>query len=152
MAGSKGYMYGLDPRFKNLVKSCIVSIEHGTSDEFTRYQLYTCEDTVTLLSMKEMSFNMQIDEGIATKLYSKYTDNKLINTDIPSRAKARQIGGTPQDFRWSRSANASTSYSARLVSPSGTYYGIGAYSGSRFAPTYVIGVANNQKSAQSVEA
>ena len=152
MAGSKGYMYGLDPRFKNLVKSCIVSIEHGTSDEFTRYQLYTCEDTVTLLSMKEMSFNTQIDEGIATKLYSKYTDNKLINTDIPSRAKARQVGGTPQDNRWSRSAVASSSYYARLVSPSGAYSSLDARYGYRFAPAYVIGVANNQKSAQSAEA
>lgn len=152
MAGSKGYMYGLDPRFKNLVKSCIVSIEHGISDEFTRYQLYTCEDTVTLLSMKEMSFNTQIDEGIATKLYSKYTDNKLVNTDIPSRAKARQAGGAPQDFRWSRSANADDSDVAWRVSPSGAKSDNIASSVYRVAPAYIIGVANNQKSAQSVEA
>ena len=145
-------MYGLDPRFKNLVKSCIVSIEHGISDEFTRYQLYTCEDTVTLLSMKEMSFNTQIDEGIATKLYSKYTDNKLVNTDIPSRAKARQAGGAPQDFRWSRSANADDSDVAWRVSPSGAKSDNIASSVYRVAPAYIIGVANNQKSAQSVEA
>ena len=152
MAGSKGYMYGLDPRFKNLVKPCTVSIEHGTSDEFTRYQLYTCEDTVTLLSMKEMSFDMQNDEGIATKLYSKYTDNQLINTDIPSRAKARQAGGTPQDYRWSRSATARSSTHARVVTPSGSYSISNAVSGTRFAPAYIIGVANNQKLNQSAEA
>lgn len=108
MYNAKGFMWGFDPRFTNLIKPCIVSLEHGMNDEYTRYQLYTCEDVATLLSMKEMSFNIQTDEGQITKLYGTYTNNQLTNDAVASRAKARQAGGTPQDYRWSRSAVAST--------------------------------------------
>lgn len=152
MYNVKGFMWGLDPRFTNLIKPCIVSLGHSMNDEFTRYQLYTCEDIATLLSMKEMSFNIQTDEGQITKLYGTYTNNQLTNDAIASRAKARQAGGTPQDYRWSRSANASTSYSARLVAPSGASGSDIASRGYRFAPAYIIGVADHRESTESAEA
>ena len=152
MPGIKGFMWGLDPRFVNLIKPCIVSLEHGMNDEFTRCQLYTCEDVATLLSMKEMSFNMQTDEGQITKLYGTYTNNQLTNDAIASRAKARQTGGTPQDYRWSRSATAYNSYNARLVAPSGAHDSLYANSGCRFAPAYIIGVADHRESTKSAEA
>ena len=152
MPGAKGFMWGLDPRFTNLIKPCIVSQEHGMNDEFTRYQLYTCEDVATLLSMKEMSFNLQTDEGQITKLYGTYTNNQLTNNAIASRVKARQAGGTPQDYRWSRSADASSSYYARLVAPSGAIDGSTAFGGHRFAPAYIIGVADHRESTKSAEA
>lgn len=145
-------MWGLDPRFINLIKPCIVSLEHGMNDEFTRYQLYTCEDVATLLSTKEMSFNIQTDEGQITKLYGTYTNNQLTNNAIASRAKARQAGGTPQDYRWSRSAVAGYSHTARLVAPSGAYGSNGASGGYRFAPAYIIGVADHRESTKSAEA
>ena len=152
MYNVKGFMWGLDPRFTNLIKPCIVSLEHGMNDEFTRYQLYTCEDVATLLSMKEMSFSIQTDEGQITKLYGTYTNNQLTNDAIASRAKARQVGGTPQDYRWSRSAIAGHSYSARLVAPSGAHDNISASSGLRFAPAYIIGIADHRESTKSAEA
>lgn len=152
MYNAKGFMWGLDPRFINLIKPCIVSLEHGMNDEFTRYQLYTCEDVATLLSMKEMSFDMQTNEGQITKLYGTYTNNQLTNDAIASRAKARQTGETPQDYRWSRSANASGSDYVRLVAPSGANDYSGAGSGLRFAPAYIIGVADHRESTKSAEA
>ena len=152
MYNAKGFMWGLDPRFTNLIKPCIVSLEHGMNDEFTRYQLYTCEDVATLLSMKEMSFNTQVDEGQVTRLYDIYTGNQLINTAVASRAKARQAGGTPQDYRWSRSAYAYHSHNARLVAPSGASDSNGVYNGHRFAPAYIIGVADHRESTKSAEA
>lgn len=152
MYNAKGFMWGLDPRFTNLIKPCIVSLEHGMNDEFTKLQLYTCEDVATLLSMKEMSFNIQADEGQITKLYGIYTNNQLTNDAIASRAKARQAGGTPQDHRWSRSASAGTSSHARLVAPSGAHDSSSARSGYRFAPAYIIGVADHRESTKSAEA
>jgi hypothetical protein len=152
MYNVKGFMWGLDPRFTNLIKPCIVSLEHGMNDEFTRYQLYTCEDVATLLSMKEMSFNIQTDEGQITKLYGIYTNNQLTNNAIASRAKARQASGTPQDYRWSRSANANGSSGARLVAPSGANGSSSANGGYRFAPAYIIGVADHRESTKSAEA
>lgn len=148
----KGIAWGLDPRFVELIKPCIVSIQHGLNDEFTTYQLYTCEDFATLLSMKEMSFNYQTNEGVVTKLYSKYTDGQLANNAVASRAKSRESGKNPQDFRWSRSVGAGSSSSARLVSPSGSVDGNGAGYGYRFAPAYILGVANHPESEKSVEA
>ena len=152
MFGVKGFMWGLDPRFTNLIKPCIVSLEHGLNDEFTRFQLYTCEDVATLLSMKEMSFNLQTDEGQITKLYGTYTNNQLANDAVASRAKARQAGGTPQDYRWSRSAHASHSHYVRLVAPSGADGNGIAVGGYRFAPAYIIGVADHRESTKSAEA
>lgn len=96
---AKGFMWGLDPRFVKLIRPCIASVEHGANDEFEKNQLYTCEDVATLLSMKEMSYNIQTDEGQVTKLYGTYTGNQLINTAVSSRAKAHQTGMTPQDYR-----------------------------------------------------
>ena len=145
MYNVKGFMWGLDPRFTNLIKPCIVSLEHGMNDEFTRYQLYTCEDVATLLSMKEMSFSIQTDEGQITKLYGTYTNNQLTNDAIASRAKARQVGGTPQDYRWGRSALANDSSNARLVAPSGAYGNSNATSSYRFAPAYIIGIADHRE-------
>lgn len=152
MYNVKGFMWGLDPRFTNLIKPCVVAVEHGMNDEFTRYQLYTCEDIATLLSMKEMSFNTQVDEGQVTRLYDIYTGNQLINTAVASRAKARQAGRTPQDYRWCRSAIAYTSNFARLVAPSGALDYNNAIYGYRFAPAYIIGVADHRESTKSAEA
>ena len=99
-----------------------------------------------------MSFSIQTDEGQITKLYGTYTNNQLTNDAIASRATARQVGGTPQDYRWSRSAIAYNSNNARLVAPSGEYGSGGANGGHRFAPAYIIGIADHRESTKSAEA
>ena len=143
MKNVKGFMWGLDPRFVKMIKPCIVYAQHGFNDEFTRYELYQCEDRATLLSMKEMSFSWQVNEGQATKLYSLYTNNTLTNSAIASRGKADSVGKTPSNYRWSRSADANYSHYARLVSPSGAGGSNDASYGYRFAAAYIIGAANN---------
>ena len=136
--GARGNLWGLDPRFLARLKPCIVTQRRPLSDEFKQYELYQCEDVATLLSMYEMSFNFQQDEGQVAKLYGKYTGGKLVNTEIPSRGKADKEGEEPKSYRWSRSADAYDSYYARLVDRSGSNGGSPAVGGRRFAATYIL--------------
>ena len=143
LKGVKGFMWGFDPRFKKLINRVITYQEHGMNDEYTRYELYSdVSEMAFLLSMKEMSFNMQTDEGIVLDLYNTYTGGSLTNDAIASRGKANKSGESPSTYRWSRSAHAHNSHVARLVTATGSYDNSGgADSGHRFAPAYIIGRA-----------
>lgn len=142
LKGVKGFMWGFDPRFKKLINRVITYQEHGMNDEYTRYELYSdVSEMAFLLSMKEMSFNIQTDEGIVLDLYNTYTGGSLTNDAIASRGKANKSGESPSTYRWPRSASANDSYAAWLVAATGSIDGRGAIGGYRFAPAYIIGRA-----------
>lgn len=142
LKGVKGFMWGFDPRFKKLINRVITYQEHGMNDEYTRYELYSDVSKMAfLLSMKEMSFNMQTDEGIVLDLYNTYTGGSLTNDAIASRGKANKSGESPSTYRWSRSAIAHNSGGARLVAATGSDGSGDALNGYRFAPAYIIGRA-----------
>lgn len=142
LKGVKGFMWGFDPRFKKLIKNVITYQEHGMNDEYTRYELYSdISEMAFLLSMKEMSFNIQTDEGVVLDLYNTYTGGSLSNNAIASRGKANKSGESPSTYRWSRSAYASHSNHARRVAATGSHVRDVASSGYRFAPAYIIGRA-----------
>ena len=142
LKGVKGFMWGFDPRFKKLINKVTTYQEHGMNDEYTRYELYSdVSEMAFLLSMKEMSFNIQTDEGVVLDLYNTYTGGSLINDAIASRGKANKSGESPSTYRWSRSANAGNSSNARLVVATGSLDSNVAYVGYRFAPAYIIGRA-----------
>lgn len=142
LKGVKGFMWGFDPRFKKLIKKVITYQEHGMNDEYTRYELYSdISEMAFLLSMKEMSFNIQTDEGVVLDLYNTYTGGSLTNDAIASRSKANKSGESPSTYRWSRSASASYSNLAWLVAATGSGGDSFAYDGHRFAPAYIIGRA-----------
>lgn len=135
LKGVKGFMWGFDPRFKKLINRVITYQEHGMNDEYTRYKLYSdVSEMAFLLSMKEMSFNIQTDEGIVLDLYNTYTGGSLTNDAIASRGKANKSGESPSTYRWSRSANANNSNNARLVAATGSNDNNNANNGNRFAP------------------
>ena len=152
MKNARGFMWGLDPRFVKMIKPCVAYMEHSVNDEFAKYELYSCEDVATLLSMKEMSFNIQTDEGVVTKLYNTYTNGTLTNNNVVSRAKADKVGDPPKNYRWSRSASAVYSGDARLVAPTGAGGNGRAFVGFRFAAAYIIGEAEPSRIITSVEA
>ena len=142
LKGVKGFMWGFDPRFKKLINKVITYQEHGMNDEYTRYELYSdVSEMAFLLSMKEMSFDIQTDEGIVLDLYNTYTGGSLTNDAIASRGKANKSGESPSTYRWSRSAHAHDSHSARLVVTTGSHDHGNAYVGYLFAPAYIIGRA-----------
>lgn len=142
LKGAKGFMWGFDPRFKKLINKVITYQEHGMNDEYTRYELYSdVSDMTFLLSMKEMSFNIQTDEGVVLDLYNTYTGGTLTNSEVASRGKANKKGESPSTYRWSRSAYAGYSHDARLVAAAGSDGSLGALYGYRFAPAYIIGRA-----------
>lgn len=142
LKGVKGFMWGFDPRFKKLINRVITYQEHGMNDEYTQYELYSdVSEMAFLLSMKEMSFSIQTDEGIVLDLYNTYTGGSLTNDAIASRGKANKSGESPSTFRWSRSAHAYVSSHARLVAATGSHDFSLALVGPRFAPAYIIGRA-----------
>lgn len=142
LKGVKGFMWGFDPRFKKLINRVITYQEHGMNDEYTLYELYSdVSEMAFLLSMKEMSFNIQTDEGIVLDLYNTYTGGSLTNDAIASRGKANKSGESPSKYRWSRSAVAGGSRNAWLVAATGSHDGSSANNGYRFAPAYIIGRA-----------
>lgn len=142
LKGVKGFMWGFDPRFKKLINRVITYQEHGMNDEYTQYELYSdVSEMAFLLSMKEMSFSIQTDEGIVLDLYNTYTGGSLTNDAIASRGKANKSGESPSTFRWSRSAIANYSHFARLVAATGSNASNNAVNGHRFAPAYIIGRA-----------
>ena len=106
---------------------------------FTQGQTYVSEDRVFLLSMKEMSFNIQTNEGNATDLYSEYTNGVLDNNAVASRAKYNKAGGTLNSYRWSRSAISGSAFNSRLVTSTGSGSSNGAVSANYYAPAFIIG-------------
>ena len=89
--------------------------------------------------MKEMSFDIQLNEGNATDLYSEYTNNTLTNTAVAARAKYNKAGGTLNSYRWSRSGYSGYAYNSRLVTSSGGNDGNSALVGFFTAPAFIIG-------------
>ena len=140
---TKGFLYGLDPRVRNLMLKCKTKFTAGYNNEgYTQGQVYENEDDVFLLSMKEMSFNIQTGEGNVTDLYNEYCEGVLTNNAIAARAKYNKAGGTLNSYRWSRSALSSYAYSARGVGSSGAYDSSGAFGANYFAPAFIIGKAS----------
>ena len=93
--------------------------------------------------MKEMSFNLNVDEGNITDLYGEYTNNTLTNDAVAARAKYNKAGGTLNSYRWSRSARTSSGYLARYVSSTGADDVGSAYGARYFAPAFIIGKSIN---------
>lgn len=137
---SKGFLYGLDPRVRRLIASAKTKFEAGYDNgEYTHGQTYTISDEVFLLSMKEMSFNIQTGEGSATDLYSEYCGGVLTNNAVAERAKYNKAGGSVNSYRWSRSATSSYATNAWGVTSSGSHDSGGAVGAHYVAPAFIIG-------------
>lgn len=135
-----GFLWGMDPRVRNLIQTAEVLWTSGCGNpDYTQNATYTAENDVFLLSMKEMSFDLNTAEGVATELYSEYTGNTLTNDAVAARAKYNRVGGTLNSYRWSRSAFVSYASIVRYVTSTGSN-GIGsAFNGYYFAPAFIIG-------------
>ena len=142
-----GWLYGIDPRAYALIQTAKVEWLAGRgNDDFTYNELYTTEQKVFLLSMLEMSFNIQTNEGTVTQLYSDYTGGVLSNDAFIDRAKYNRAGGTLNSYRWSRSAYVSNAYYARIVSATGSDNSSGAYNADYYAPAFILGKSGNLQS------
>ena len=108
---------------------------------YTQGRTYISEDRAFLLSMKEMSFNIQADEGNATDLYSEYTNNTLDNGNVAARAKYNKAGGTLNSYRWSRSGFSGSALSSRIVTAGGGFSYSYAYLGFYVAQAFIIGAS-----------
>lgn len=141
-----GFLYGIDPRVLSLIQPCKTKFTAGYNNTgYTQGQVYENTDKVFLLSMKEMSFDIQQGEGNATDLYGEYCGGVLTNNAIAARAKYNKAGGSLNNYRWSRSAVSSYAGDARLVASSGADgYGksiLAFY----FAPAFIIGKASENQ-------
>ena len=135
-----GFLYGIDPRVKKYIQTRAVKWISGYgNDDFTRGTLYTTQQKVFLLSMKEMSFSLQTDEGVITDLYGSYTNNTLTNDPVAARAKYNKAGGTLNNYRWGRSALSGYAVSSRGVTSAGSGSSHGAYDAYYYAPAFIIG-------------
>lgn len=105
--------------------------------------LYTSEDRVFLLSMKEMAFDSNTTEGTMTQLYGDYTGDVLTNDAVADRAKLNKSGGTKNSYRWSRSALATYASYSRYVTSAGSHDGSYAIYAFYFAPAFIIGKSAN---------
>ena len=148
-----GWLYGIDPRAYALIQTAKVEWLAGSgNDDFTYNELYTAEQKVFLLSMLEMSFNIQTNEGTVTQLYSDYTDGVLSNDAFIDRAKYNRAGGTLNSYRWSRSASVSYAYYARLVAATGSNNSGSAYYAYYYAPAFILGKSTNLQSQNASSA
>ena len=138
LKNAKGMMWGMDPRAKAKLVTAKMYQQYGVDDAHSHGTLYSCEALAFLLSMKEMSFNIQTDEGVVTELYDAYTNSNLTNDAIAARGKADSAGTSPSHYRWTRSAYAGDSGGVRRVHPTGSYYYYGAYGTHRVAPAYIM--------------
>ena len=86
-----------------------------------------------------MSFDIQLNEGNATDLYSEYTNNTLTNTAVAARAKYNKAGGTLNSYRWSRSGFSGRAIDSRYVTSTGGSNNGNAYYGNFTAPAFIIG-------------
>lgn len=143
---SKGFLYGMDPRVKALILPAKVkwTAGYGNVEDFTRNTTYESEDKVFLLSMKEMSFNINTEEGDISDLYGSYTNNVLTNDAVAERAKYNRAGGTLNSYRWARSTGSSYADLSRLVYSAGSNYYSIATSAHFYAPAFAIGKPINQ--------
>lgn len=140
-----GFLYGIDPRAYALIQACDVKWTSGYGNkDFTQGQTYTTSQRVFLLSMKEMSFNINVDEGVVSELYSDYCDGALTNDAVIDRAKYNKAGGTLNSYRWGRSANTSSAYVAWGVTATGSNGGSYASSANYYAPAFIFGKSTNQ--------
>lgn len=139
-----GFLFGIDPRVKALIQPAKVKWTAGYNAEgYTQGTTYTAEDKAFLLSMKEMSFNINTAEGEISDLYGEYTNNTLTNDAVAARAKYNKAGGTLNSYRWSRSANTSNAYDARNVASTGTNDSYRARGAHYVAPAFIIGKSTN---------
>ena len=138
LVGKRGRLWGLDPRTRAKIATAVVSRVHALSDEFTTDSIYTTDNDCFLLSMKEMSFNINVTEGVVMALYGRYTDNTLINTAVEERGKADRKGLAPSGYRWASSPYSSYSYDTRVVSATGATDNSSASYVHRFAPAYIL--------------
>ena len=140
-----GFLYGIDPRAYALIQACDVKWTSGYgNNDFTQGQTYTTSQKVFLLSMKEMSFNVNTDEGVVSELYSDYCNGALTNDAVIDRAKYNKAGGTLNSYRWSRSAITSNAFSARFVTDSGSSSSGYAFYAHYYAPAFIFGKSTNQ--------
>lgn len=139
-----GFLYCIDPRVKAIIQTADNKWTAGYNAQgYTQGTTYTAEDKAFLLSMREMSFDINGSEGTMTQLYGKYTNNTYTNGAVAARAKYNKAGGSLNNYRWSRSANTGSSHAARNVNSSGSHdYGHAHY-GYYFAPAFIIGKSVN---------
>lgn len=137
----KGYLYGIDPRVYALILPTKTKFMAGYNNgEYTRGTTYENVDKVFLLSMKEMSYDIQTSEGNVTDLYGKYTGNVLTNVAVAARAKYNKAEGTLNSGRWSRSCDSSLAYRSCRVSSSGGHDSSNnANSAEFFAAAFMLG-------------
>lgn len=148
-----GWLYGIDPRAYALIQTAKVEWLAGRgNDDYTYNELYTAEQKVFLLSMLEMSFNIQTNEGTVTQLYSDYTDGVLSNDAFIDRAKYNRAGGTLNSYRWSRSAYVSHALFARIVSATGSNDFTSAFYAYYYAPAFILGKSSNPQSQNASSA
>lgn len=140
----KGFLYGLDPRVRKLILKCKTKFTAGYNNEgYIQNQTYEVEDDVCLLSLKEMSFNVETSEGETMDLYSEYCGNVLTNNPIAARAKYDKAGGTLNNYRWSRTTLITTAVYFRHVTSAGKHSASRAFSAYYFAPAFTIGKASS---------
>jgi pyruvate/2-oxoglutarate dehydrogenase complex dihydrolipoamide acyltransferase (E2) component len=148
-----GWLYGIDPRAYALIQTAKVEWLAGRgNDDFTHYELYTAEQKVFLLSMLEMSFDIQTNEGTVTQLYSDYTGDVLSNDAFIDRVKYNRAGGTLNSYRWSRSANVSNANYARRVTATGSSSSGNANNAYYYAPAFILGKSSNPQSQNASSA
>ena len=137
---ASGFLYCIDPRVLALILTSQVKWTAGYDNTiYTQGTTYVSNDKVFLLSMKEMSFNINTNEGNATDLYSSYCNGSLTNDAVANRSKYNYSGGTKNNYRWSRSAfTSSARYSMRVLSAGTNGYN-NAISSHYFAPAFAIG-------------
>lgn len=141
----QGFLYGIDPRVLNLMLTANVKFTAGYDNVgYTQGQTYTVQDKVFLLSMKEMGFNINTNEGNMTDYYGDLIEEvkgnrNLTNDAIATRAKYNKAGGTKNNYRWSRSAYTGFADSSWNVLSTGGIDRHGAFYGRYFAPAFIIG-------------
>jgi len=141
-----GWLYGLDPRVKKHIQLAKYKMTagYGAIGVYDRSATYDVISKVFLLSMKEMSFDINTAEGEITELYGEYTNNTLINTAVAERAKYNKAGGTLNSYRWGRSAISSNAVVAWYVTSTGADNGGNADYAFYYAPAFIFGKSANQ--------
>ena len=135
-----GFLWGMDPRVRALIQTAEVQWTAGYGNaDYTQGTTYTANQNVFLLSMKEMSFDINTNEGVMTGLYGTYTNNTLTNGAVANRAKYSAPGGTINSYRWSRSVFTSDANDSRSVTSTGSISRNYARIGYNFAPAFIIG-------------
>ena len=112
--------------------------------DYVHNKTYVSEDRCFLLSMHEMSFDLNATENNAVDLYAEYTNNAYTNNAVANRAKYNKAGGTLVNYRWGRSAFATAAYSVRSVTSAGAISSSIAGYSYAYAPAFILGKSTNQ--------